>query len=167
MSTAYEYFCVSEVKHLQRHKGKCHFKSFLFSFCPLGSVGPSWAAFWLCLPLQAIRTGLSPQNPLLLVGMHILPTGTVRHAGRGEMAAYPTQAAFILSTEAAKVVCVDMHLLQWSSQNSVMQNFRCYNILIFFLFINIGLFQSQNTKCAIIFLLLVLPRCFSSTDWGS
>lgn len=76
------------------------------SFVPLhlvGRVAPTWAAFWLCLPVRAIRTGLSLQTPLLLAGTHTLLTGTVRHAGRGEMAAYPTQAAFTLSTGAAKV----------------------------------------------------------------
>ncbi|PWA22967.1 hypothetical protein CCH79_00001888, partial [Gambusia affinis] len=67
------------------------------------SIVPTWAVFWLCLPIRAIRTGLSPRIIFLLAGTHILPTGTVHHAGRGEMDAYPTLAAFTLSTGAAKV----------------------------------------------------------------
>lgn len=68
-----------------------------------GSVVTTWEAFWLCLLVQAIITGLFPRTPLLLAGTHILLTGTVHHVGKGEMAAYPTQAAFTLSTGAAKV----------------------------------------------------------------
>lgn len=64
---------------------------------------PSWAVFWLCLPVQAIRTGLSPLSPLRLVGTNTPHTGTVRHGGKREMAVYPIQAAFTLFTEAAKV----------------------------------------------------------------
>ncbi|KAI3373160.1 hypothetical protein L3Q82_006483 [Scortum barcoo] len=64
---------------------------------------PTWAVFWLCLPVQAIKAGLSPRTPLPLAGTHILPTGTARHAGRGEMDAYPTLAAFTPSTGAVKV----------------------------------------------------------------
>lgn len=64
---------------------------------------PSWAVFWLCLPVQAIRTGLSRLSPLHLVGINTLHTGTVHHGGKSEMDAYPIQAAFTLFTEAAKV----------------------------------------------------------------
>ncbi|MEQ2184555.1 hypothetical protein GOODEAATRI_009201, partial [Goodea atripinnis] len=67
-----------------------------------GSFVPTWAVFWPCLPIRAIRTGLSPRILFLLAGTHILPTGTVHHAGRGKMGAYPTLAVFTPSTGTAK-----------------------------------------------------------------
>lgn len=76
---------------------------FFFKLHLVGRDFPTWAVFWLCLPVQAIRTGLSLPSPLLLVGTNTLHTGTVHHGGKREMAAYPIQAAFTLSTGAAKV----------------------------------------------------------------
>lgn len=73
------------------------------SLCLVWSAAPTWAVSWLCLLVQAIRAGLSRRTPLLFAGTRILLTGTVRHAGRGEMAACPTPVAFTLSTGAAKV----------------------------------------------------------------
>lgn len=67
------------------------------------SVLPTWAAFWPCLPVRAIRTGLSLRTALRLAGTRILLTGTVHHDGRGGMDAYLTQAAFTPSIGAAKV----------------------------------------------------------------
>lgn len=78
------------------------FSSFFFLHL-VGRDFPTWAVFWLCLPVQAIRTGPSLPSPLLLVGTNTLHTGTVHHGGKREMAAYPIQAAFTLSTGAAKV----------------------------------------------------------------
>lgn len=69
----------------------------------IGRDLPSWAVFWLCLPVQAIRTGLSRLGLLHLVGTNTLHTGTVHHGGKREMDAYPIQAAFTLFTGAAKV----------------------------------------------------------------
>lgn len=59
--------------------------------------------FWHYLPVQAIIIGLFLPTSPPLVGTHTRLTGTVLHAGRGEMDAYPTQAAFTLSTGAVKV----------------------------------------------------------------
>lgn len=78
----------------------------MYYFVFLHLVGrdlPSWAVFWLCLPVQAIRTGLSLLSPLRLVGTNTLHTGTVHRGGKREMDAYPIQAAFTLFTGAAKV----------------------------------------------------------------
>lgn len=79
-----------------------HHKDFSCYFVSGEKGFPTWEVFWHYLPVQAIKIGLfRPTNPLL-VGTLTLLTGTVLHAGRGEMDAYPTQAASILSTGAVK-----------------------------------------------------------------
>ena len=83
---------------------------------------PTWAVFWLCLPVQATRTGLSLRTLLLPAGTLILLTGTVHHAGRGEMDAYLTQAAFTLSTGAAKVLKLYRLDVTLSHSQNLIQN---------------------------------------------
>lgn len=77
----------------------------LCSFVSSRKCFPTWEVFWHYLPVLAIIIGLFLLTSPPLVGTHTLLTGTVLHAGRGEMDAYPTQAASTLSTGAVKV-CV-------------------------------------------------------------
>lgn len=94
---------------------------------------PTWEVFWHYLPVRAIIIGLFPLTNPPLVGTHTLLTGTVLHAGRGEMDAYPTQAAFTLSTGALKVCMTPFrahNLAVYCHKRFYCGNLRCHLLLM-------------------------------------